>query len=125
MADMNRSSDERQYRKRMERRLAVMDRKLDALLIAQNIELNLEIQNMADFSELIAKVEKINGTVASTKVTIQGFKAKIEELAGQISDTDDQAKVMELAASIGAIEGELAAAIAANPDTGGSQGGVT
>lgn len=109
---------------RVERVGAALHPKVNALLRASDLEILMELEQMADFKDLADNVAKIKGTVASTKAFIQGLKTKIEELAAGMDDTQDQAAVMALAAELGSTEADLAAAIAANPDPGGSTGGV-
>lgn len=101
---------------RLERMVGALHPKINSLLRAAEIEINLELEQMADFKDLADNVAKIKGTVASTKSFIQGLKAKIEELAAGMNDADDQAAVVALAAELGSTEAELAAAIAANPE---------
>lgn len=108
---------------RLERMVGALHPKLNSLLRAAEIEINLELENMADFKELADNVAKIKGTVASTKAFIQGLKAKIEELAAGMDDGPDQVAVVALAAELGSTEADLAAAIAAN--SGGSVAGNT
>jgi hypothetical protein len=110
---------------RIEHGVKMLHRKIDMLMTAQSIELIMETENMANFAELAEKVTKISGTVNSTKVFIQGLKARIEELAAGFNDTADQAAIMALAAELGGTEAALAEAIVANPDNGGSMGGVS
>jgi hypothetical protein len=100
---------------RIERSLASLHYKIDSLLRSQNLEILMEYSQMADFTVLAADVAKIKGTVASTKVFIQGLKARIEELAAGVSDTADQAAIMALAADLGATETALADAIVTDP----------
>jgi hypothetical protein len=90
--------------------------KLNSLIRAANLEIDLELEQMADFTELVAKVEKIRGTAESTKTFIQGLKARIEELAAGMNDTEDNAAIMALAADLGNVESSLATAIQANPE---------
>jgi short-subunit dehydrogenase involved in D-alanine esterification of teichoic acids len=109
---------------RIERMVGALHPKLNSLIRAANLTIDLELENMADFKDLADQVTKIKGTVNSTKAFIQGLKARIEELAAGFNDTADQAAIMALAAELGGTETELAAAIAANPDPGVSTGGI-
>ena len=107
---------------RLERMVAALHPKINSLLRVAEIEINLELENMANFQELADQVAKIKGTVASTKAFVQGLKTKIEELGAGMNDAEDQAAVVALAAELAGAETELAEAIAANPT--GSTGGV-
>lgn len=104
----------------IERMVISLHGKVNSLLRAANIELEMELSQMADFTELVAKVEKIRGAAASTNVFIVGLKKQIEDLAKDMNDEEDQAKVMALAADIDAISETLPKAI-----EGGSMGGIT
>lgn len=106
----------------LERMARVLNRKLDSLLSASNLTIELEIMNMADFKELADTVAKIKGTVNSSKAVISGLRARIEEMAAGFNDTADQAAIMALSAELGASEAELARAIATEP--GGSTGNM-
>lgn len=110
------------FEAKLDHALSQIDRvKREQRSIAET-ELSLELQQMADFSSLVAEVSKIRGTVASTKAFVQGLKTKIEELGAGMNDAEDQAAVVALAAELAGAETELAEAIAANPT--GSTGGV-
>jgi threonine synthase len=105
-------------------RLARIERALHRIEHALNISTNMEIEQMIDLSRIIQEVSETRGVAASTKALVTKLKAKIEELAGQVSDPADQQKINELAAELGVANDEIAAAVAENPDTGGSTGGV-
>lgn len=109
---------------RMERRVEALHRKVDSLLRAANLDIILEIEQMADFTDLIAKVEKMRGRVESTNAFVAGLKKQIEDLAADMSDEEDQAKILALAADVGALTDKLPQAIDANPGPGGSMGGI-
>lgn len=106
---------------RLERMGEALHRKVDALLRAANIEIHMEIEQMADFSKLVAEVAKIKGAAASTTAFVAGLQKQVADLAAGMNDEEDQSKVEALAADIAAISATLPQAIAADP--GGSMGG--
>lgn len=84
---------------------------------------------MLDLTNITREVEETKGGVASAKKAFELLGKKIDELKGQITDPDAQAKIDELSAGLQAAQDELANAIAANPDAseppaGGSIGGA-
>lgn len=97
----------------LERMVIALHGKVNSLLRAANLTIELEFSQMADFTELVAKVEKIRGVAASTNAFVAGLKKQIEDLAAGMNDADDQAKVLALAADIDAIADTLPQAIAA------------
>lgn len=102
--------------------LSRVERKIDALMHAQNLEIELEIMQMADFSRLITEVEATRGAAESTRKFVEGLEAKLAELSEGMNDEADQAKVEELAEELAKIRDSLPKAVVANP--GGSTGGI-
>ncbi len=101
------------------KRLARIERKLDAIMRAQNLEIEMEFEQMVDLSNITREVEETRGATASTKVLVKGLYAKIKELKS--NNPAEQAKIDELAASLQASQDELASAVEENP--AGSTGG--
>lgn len=116
---MGRSNNERLTR--LERMGAALHRKVDSLLRAANLEVIMELEQMADFTALVNQVAKIRGAAASTNAFVVGLKKQIDDLAAGMNDAEDQAKVEALAADIDAISATLPQAIAVDP--GASMGG--
>lgn len=105
---------------RLERLVIALHVKINSLMRIQDFEIDMEFSQMADFTELVAKVEKIRGAAASTNAFVVGLKKQIEDLAAGMNDAEDQAKVMALAADVDAISDTLPQAIAADPSLGGT-----
>lgn len=101
----------------------MLHRKANALLLAAKINLNMELSQMADFTVMVAKVEKIRGAAASSKVAFDEIRKQLKDLGAGMNDEEDQAKIEALSADLDAIADSLPQAIAATPDTGASMGG--
>lgn len=107
----------------VERLLRSIHRNQYKIMSALNLTINMEIEQMADFAKLIAEVEATRGAAESTRIFVEGLEAKIADVAADMNDEDDQAKVEELASQLAKIRESLPKAVAANP--GGSTGGIT
>lgn len=105
----------------IERMVISLHGKVNSLLRAANITIEMELEQMADFSALVAKVEKIRGAAASSKVAFDEIRKQLKDLAEGMNDEEDQAKVAALATELDAIADTLPQAI----EAGGSMGGIT
>lgn len=100
-------------------RRATREQKLDALLwgqrtimSAQNLEIQLELEQMAQFTGLNARIAKISDLSSSVKAAYDGAiaerdaaKAKVAEL--EAADATDQAAVDTAEANLAAAEAAL------------------
>lgn len=114
--------------------LARLERKLDALMSAQNLELLMEMTEMADFKKLIEEVRATKGAADSTRKFVQGLESRLSEMSSNMNDDEDQRQVEELSKELAAIRETLPHAVEENTDTGvpgsgqsnpgGSTGGI-
>lgn len=95
------------------------------IMRALKLEINMEINRMADFTKLIDEVTKIKGAAASTNAFVAGLQKQLADLASRMNDDADQAAVEALSADLAAVSASLPQAVAANPDAGASAGGIT
>lgn len=87
---------------------ARLERKLDLLVAASGVILNMEEQQMTDLSQITAEVQQ-NGDV------IESAKALLGSLAQQVRDlSTDPAALQALADQLDAQSNDLASAVAAN-----------
>jgi chromosome segregation ATPase len=93
---------------RLDRRLAAIERKIDAVLVTQTIE-QMEITNMTkELNDLTAQVKANTDAEASAVTLIQGLAAQIA--AAQ----NDPAAIAALSAQLKTSADALAAAVVAN-----------
>lgn len=104
-------------------RLIRIENWVRVLVRRSGVELEMEIKNMIDLSNIAREVAETKGVIPSVKQALEKLTAKITELSGQISNPEDQAKVDALAAELQGVQDEIAAAVAAN--SGGGGGGDT
>ena len=118
---------------RLERMIAAIHPKLNSLLRAANLTIDLGLENMADFTSLNAKVSKLTSIAESEKAMNDGLKAERDVLAAKVTelmaaDVADQVALDAANASLATVNATLEAltAVASNTpvDTGGSTGGV-
>lgn len=114
----------------LERMGRALHRKIDSLLIAANIELEMEFSQMADFSRLNANVTKLTDIAVSLKTMSDGLRAERDALKVELdtlkaADQLDQDAVDAAEASLATANATLAAltAVAVNTPVGGSVAG--
>lgn len=79
---------------------------------------------MARLEDLAREVEETEGAHDSAVVAIRGLRDEIVALKSQMESPADQQKIDELVTRLNAAQEKLAAAIAANPDSGGGGGSL-
>jgi len=115
---------------RLERTIRTLHQKVDSLLRAANLTMYLEIEQMADFTALNARVAKLTSVTESIKTMNDGLKVERDALKSEIeslkaADQIDQGAVDAAEASLATTNAVLDAIAAVASNTGGSTGGVT
>lgn len=124
--------------RRIERLLFGVHRKLDSLLRAQNLEIDLELEQMFNLDKMNASIAKIRDIASSVKAAYDGVIAQrdaaVAELAAvKADDAADQEKLTAAEANLAAAEAMLetlksiaeGTPVVLPPDTGGSTAGNT
>lgn len=109
--------------------LTRIERMVKELLRRSGIEMDMEFEQMADFSALLEKVTKIKGRVESNAAFIAGLKKQLTDAAAGMNDEEDQAKINALVTDLDAVADQILPAVDANPlptdsPVGGSTGGI-
>ena len=114
---------------RLERMIAAIHPKLNSLLRAANLTIDLGLENMADFTSLNAKVSKLASIAESVKAMNDGLKAERDALTAKVTelmaaDVADQVALDAANANLAAVNATLEALTAVVDNTGVSTGGI-
>lgn len=103
---------------RDDRQLERIENKQDAIITMLMVLSQKEDVHMSDerdaFTELTAKVAKVQEVDASAVTLIQGLKASLDALVARLGDSPAAAEIASLSVSLDASSAALAAAVLAN-----------
>jgi len=102
---------------RFEKRLARIESKLDAIMRAQNLEIEMEFSNMKTTAELIDAIEEQTSVVDGVATLVDELQDAVKNAAG------DQAKIDAAFEKIKANTKKISDAMVENTDAGGGSVG--